>query len=207
MLTRMLGIIVALNISSGAAPKSVQNYGFKVVSVETSSTGSGVFVDAEIFLTAAHVVAAGEGSAVIVECNGEEIVGKVIKHSALADLALISLPGTCPAAAVVHVADKNPEVGEDIRIVGFPRGWRRTVTKGIVSAYEIFSVEVVRFMMLVDAQVIGGNSGGPVLSSNKDLVGIVSSRLCLQASHDDEPPLCYTGVIPVTTIRNFLMQN
>jgi hypothetical protein len=69
--------------------------------------------------------------------------------------------------------------GSEILVLGHPRGFEQTVTRGIVSAYrdlEVLDMPSQRYLQ-VDAAINGGNSGGPIIDKSGKAVG-VSTWMC-----------------------------
>jgi uncharacterized protein YkwD/S1-C subfamily serine protease len=90
-----------------------------------------------------------------------------------ADLALLALtPITSDAPELAPVPmSTEPEVGEDIFVIGFPSigGSSITVSKGVVSG---FTQDAGVAWIKTDASVSGGNSGGAAVNSKGELIGV-----------------------------------
>jgi S1-C subfamily serine protease len=93
------------------------------------------------------------------------------------DLALLQAPS--PFKEVATIKDKAVRSGESIVAIGFPfHGLLTsdfTVTTGIVSSLSGI-LNDTRFLQ-ISAAVQPGNSGGPLLSSNGEVVGVVAAKL------------------------------
>lgn len=143
--------------------------------------GSGFFIDKRGYLlTNYHVIASEvdpeyEGySRLYIRLSDkveEKIPAKVIGYDRIFDLALIKAEVT---PDFVFSSGENPElkVGSTILAIGSPAGLENTVTSGIVSATGR------RFLQMgdaiqVDVPINYGNSGGPLLDSSGQLVGVV----------------------------------
>jgi len=132
--------------------------------------GTGFFVDNTHILTAAHVV--GNRRVVTVQTfTGRQYPGRVVKVSAFLDLALVE---TKPTEAVKPVRlASSYRLGQTVIAVGHPKGLMYTVTRGIIShtARQIpgFSQRYLQF----DTPVNPGNSGGPLLNLQGQVVGLV----------------------------------
>ena len=105
---------------------------------------------------------------------------QVIKMYKSADLALLRVvkeeKSRLPAHTVFHVGHRAPHVGEQVYIVGHPNSALWSYTVGIVSSgirlIEKFG-ETSKFFQH-QTPVFQGNSGGPVITMNGELVGVVS---------------------------------
>ena len=138
------------------------------------AAGSGVIIDeAGGVLTSAHVVKDSPRVSVDVG-HGEWLEGLVTYIDEELDLAFLILPpGKYPTVELGHGGDLD--LGMPLTVAGYPLnlpGWA-SVTKGIVS--RLFTDNEGRRMIQTDAAVNLGNSGGPVLSEDGRLVGIISS--------------------------------
>ena len=149
-----------------------------VVRISTSSrSGSGVIIDGTgLVLTGAHLVGENKVVDVIVE-DSRNLVGSVLRVDAERDLALVELP-----AERYHVARirRGPEVrlGDPIFAVGYPLNMPgpATITRGIVSRV-LEELSSQRRVIQTDAAVNPGSSGGPLVSVDGKVVGIVTSML------------------------------
>ncbi|PRP97463.1 Serine protease Do-like HtrA [Enhygromyxa salina] len=137
--------------------------------------GSAVLISPDGFaLTAGHVV--GDNQTVsLLAYGGAEITGQVVRVDAVQDIALIK----------AHVADGAPclspfrqrvPLGSDVFVLGSPAGEELSfsVAKGIVSGYRNLGGQ--QFVQL-DAAVNPGNSGGPVVSTSGEVIGIASWKV------------------------------
>lgn len=148
-----------------------------------TSVGSGVIiVDSGVILTSLHVVAGAERVAVVF-ADGHESEATVIGARPEQDLAVIrakSLPDDIVPATLRSTQDLAP--GEDVVAVGFPFGIGPSVSAGVVSGLrrEYYSLEGERLLsnlIQFDAAVNPGSSGGPLVTSEGEVVGVVTSIL------------------------------
>jgi S1-C subfamily serine protease len=145
--------------------------------------GSGVvIVDSGIILTNLHVVAGAKRIKVTFSTGLEsdaEITGVYAEHD-LAVLKAKSIPDDLPAATMRSTADLAP--GEHVIAVGFPFGIGPSVSSGVVSGLkrEFRSPEgerVLTNLIQFDAAANPGNSGGPLVTMDGSVVGIVTAIL------------------------------
>src|SRR6187549_474421 len=138
--------------------------------------GSGVIVSSNgHILTNAHVVDGADKVRVVLH-DGRDFDGKVIGVDKASDLAVLDIKAT--NLPIVPLADSNKaRVGDVVLAVGNPLGVGETVTMGILSAkgrttsvgdgsYEDF--------LQTDAPINQGNSGGALVNTNGELIGINS---------------------------------
>jgi hypothetical protein len=90
------------------------------------------------------------------------------------DLAIIRVPGVNLTPVAVR-GSTPPIVGEAVLIAGSPRGLEGTITAGILSSIRD-SGEGYKVLQ-TDAAVNPGNSGGPMVNSKGQVIGVVSFKL------------------------------
>lgn len=159
-----------------------------VVSIETTaevrrgpmvaeSTGAGtgvVFADGYI-LTNSHVVEDAQ-EVVVITSDGVEVTARVVGADAASDIAVLATDTT--GLTPISVADTDTvEVGDTVVAIGnaLDLDGSLTVTQGIVSALDR-SVDLdtgeLGSLMQTDAAISSGNSGGPLVNTDGEVVGI-----------------------------------
>ncbi len=144
--------------------------------------GSGVvIVDTGIILTNLHVVAGADRIMVEFEDGFESeaiMVGARPEHD-LAVLKANRIPDDLPAATLRSTSDLA--VGDEVIAVGFPFGIGPSVSGGVVSGlrrgYRSRSGMALTNLIQFDAAVNPGNSGGPLVTADGEVVGIVTAIL------------------------------
>ena len=147
------------------------------------SVGTGVvIVDKGIILTNLHVVAGGDRLGVVF-ADGTESEATVVGVQPENDLAVIqakTVPDDLVPATLRGTADLAP--GDEVIAVGFPFGIGPTVTSGVVSGLRRVHrsrdgthdmVNLIQF----DAAANPGSSGGPLVTADGAVVGIVTAIL------------------------------
>ncbi len=132
------------------------------------SSGSGTIVRADgLVLTNEHVVrGARRGIVTVVANNGDRYRGRVLATDAANDLALIQLE-TNDRFPVIPLADGSAiQVGQRVYAIGSPFGLSGTLTTGILSRIGRNGD------LQTDASLNPGNSGGPLLNSQGQLIGV-----------------------------------
>ena len=138
--------------------------------------GSGVIIDNGIVLTNAHVVNQSE-KLIVGLMDGRKFSGKVLGQDMLTDLAVIKLKGTGPwPKASLGNSDKI-KVGDWAIAVGNPYGLENTVTLGIISNLNRNVAQLGIYdkkidLIQTDAAINPGTSGGPLLNSKGEVIGI-----------------------------------
>ena len=139
-----------------------------------SSSGTGFVVDAAGYILTNEHVIAGQSRLTVVFDNGTRSTPTVIASDAARDIALLKVPSS-RAYTVLDFATSVRQA-EEVVALGHPLdlGGGMTVTKGIVSAFLIFSgVPYIQ----TDAAINPGNSGGPLLNLWGDVVGMNTSSI------------------------------
>lgn len=139
------------------------------------SHGSGVVISPQGYLlTAAHVVSDVEKARVKFR-SGLELTGQVVALDQPQDVALMQLPGS--GHACLKLAQGAPSsVGTDVFAIGAPVSEQLSfsVSKGIVSGHR--TIGGYQFLQ-TDASVNPGNSGGPLLNRQAEIIGVVSQKI------------------------------
>jgi serine protease Do len=151
-----------------------------VVRIETTAcnaggVGSGFLLAPTLVATVAHVV---DGAvSIVVRDNGIITTGTVIGIDTHADLALVQTH--TPLSGHVFTLDTSqPEVGTDVGAIGYPLGGQESLTKGSISGLGR-TIDVgngpLGGLIQTDTPVNHGNSGGPLLSADGTVVGLVDA--------------------------------
>lgn len=176
-------------------PEKKQSMYFK------SAVGSGVIVDKKgDIITCAHVIK--NQKKVYVELHdGRRVVGRVVAKDVSLDLALvkINLPDLQP---IQWGGSEKVKIGETAYAIGNPHNQGYTVTKGIVSALNRSMLAINQYEAFIqfDAAISPGNSGGPLIDANGDLLGIIAAVVHKKVSS----PLGYA--IPLYIVKNAYTQ-
>jgi serine protease Do len=136
--------------------------------------GSGFIVSPDgIILTNAHVVK-GASEVTVKMTDRREYSAKVLGADPKTDVAVIKIDAkNLPTLAMGKA--KNLKVGEWVLAIGSPFGFENTVTAGVVSAKgrSLPDDSLVPFIQ-TDVAVNPGNSGGPLINTHGEVVGINS---------------------------------
>lgn len=150
---------------------------------EARGIGTGVvLVDDGVILTNLHVVS-GSPRIEVIFADGTKSPARVIEIQRENDLAVLkamTVPENLPPATVRSSSDLQP--GDKVIAVGFPFGIGPSVSSGIVSGLKRqFSSadgeETLKNLIQFDASANPGNSGGPLVTMDGSVVGIVTGIL------------------------------
>lgn len=147
----------------------------RVLGCDRLGVGSGVVLPGGIVVTNRHVV--GSPRTIAVSTWDGVAVEAVVDGIAVdSDLAVLRLVDASALAA----AEPRPGpavVGEDVIVVGYPEGGPSTISTGRVLAVQdgdLFGE--ASEVLVMDAPVRSGNSGGPVLDAEGRVIGVVFAR-------------------------------
>lgn len=138
-------------------------------------SGSGFLISPDTLVTAYHVVA--DATAVSLRFGPEVVTGETLAVDVEADLAVVALARGVSADALT-LAEDPAAVGAAVAALGYPYGEPLGMTQGAVTATNLrVSVEGEdRWgMFRTDAALSPGNSGGPVVTIEGEVVGVVDA--------------------------------
>ena len=139
------------------------------------SQGSGFIIDASGYvLTNAHVIA--EMARIVIKLkDGSEYTATIVGSDRHTDIALLKIDADAPLPTVQIGNSDTVKVGQWVAAVGSPYGLDQTVTAGIISALRrrLPGDRYVPFIQ-TDAAVNPGNSGGPLMDLDGNVIGINS---------------------------------
>jgi tetratricopeptide (TPR) repeat protein len=135
--------------------------------------GTGFFVGQGMIATSHHVISGASRLQVkILGQTAVQDVQRVLAVDAHNDLALLSVSEVGPA---LRLGDsESVSVGDQIYVVGNPRGLEGTFSQGVVSGLR--SHEGTRYLQIT-APISPGSSGGPVLNSEGEVIGVALGSL------------------------------
>lgn len=165
-----------------------------------SASGSGVILEKNGYIVTNNHVVDGADSITVVLNDKRSYVAKIVGTDPATDLALIKVEGD--DLPTVKIGDSEGlRVGEWVLAVGNPFNLTSTVTAGIVSAkarnINILSGDMkIESFIQTDAAVNPGNSGGALVNTKGELVGINAAIASQTGSYSG-----YSFAIPVTIMN------
>ncbi len=143
-------------------------------------SGSGFIIDADGSILTNHHVIEGAERIIVKLSDGRSLRARVIGTDPDTDIALIKVDGQ-RGLPVAPVGDSSAlRTGEWVCAIGNPLGYEHTVTVGVIShlGRKIFNASLDNYIQ-TDAAINFGNSGGPLINSRGEVIGInaaISSR-------------------------------
>ena len=163
------------------------NFFFGYGDQEISGVGTGMILDTNGYiLTNSHVVMDGLVNNIVVHlANGDEVPGNLIWNDAGLDLAIVKVEarGLIP----IEIGDSDAvTIGSYIVAIGNPLGlsFSGSVTQGVVSGLDrtitvsggMGAPVTMQDLIQVDAAINSGNSGGPLLNSRGQVIGVNTAK-------------------------------
>ena len=153
-----------------------------------SGVGSGTIVaanDEELLILTSYHVVEGCSSLYVTFCDGSAVDGYIKDASENDDIAIVALrrsdisDSTWNEIAIAKMSDVQPAVGDGVVVIGNALGYGQSVVTGIVSALDRqITVENNTITVIqTDAAINSGNSGGCLLNSNGEIVGISEAKI------------------------------
>lgn len=161
-------------VAANASPAIVQLIVYKN-KTRNPATGSGFLISSDgLLVTNSHVVK--EGAKIQVNLyDGRSVQGTLMGQDQATDIALIQIP----AEKTGHLKFGNSDalqVGQIAIAMGNPYGFQYTLTAGVVSALgrtlRAENGRLIDDVIQTDAALNPGNSGGPLLDSHGQVIGV-----------------------------------
>ncbi len=152
-------------------------YDFFYRAVPQQGQGSGFILDKQgHILTNNHVI---EGAQIVEVTTSDKhkYKAQVLNRDSNHDLALLQIQGSSNLQPATLAESTNLVVGQQVYAIGNPFGFNGTMTRGIISAIrsiEMPSGNKIEDAIQTDASVNPGNSGGPLLNSHGEVIGITT---------------------------------
>ena len=144
----------------------------KVQTPKKTATGSGVIISTDGYIVTNNHVVDGADELTVTLSDNKEYSARIIGTDKTTDLALIKIDGKdLPAIKIANSDDVK--IGEWVLAIGNPLGLNNTVTAGIISAKaRTLGANGVESFIQTDAAINAGNSGGALVNTRGELVGI-----------------------------------
>ncbi|RBN51996.1 S1C family serine protease [Flavobacterium psychrolimnae] len=176
-------------------------YGYKGgQSQEQVGTGSGVIISEDGYIVTNNHVIKGASEIEITLNNKKSYVAKLIGTDSKMDIALLKIDTNEKLPYTVFANSDSVKVGEWVLAVGNPYNLTSTVTAGIVSAKaRDLDTSGIQSFIQTDAAVNPGNSGGALVNTRGELIGINTMISSMTGSY-----VGYSFAVPSNIARKII---
>ena len=147
-----------------------------VVTIKTDvSQGTGFIITSDGYvITNAHVLSDATVANVFT-FNGDVHSSQLIGHDSEMDVALLKISGSFFSLTIGDSDDVK--IGEKVIAIGNPLGLSFTATEGIISAIDREGINGLPYYFQTDVSLNPGNSGGPLINSEGEVIGINNFKI------------------------------
>ncbi|MCG6199737.1 outer membrane-stress sensor serine endopeptidase DegS [Psychromonas antarctica] len=145
--------------------------------LQPTGLGSGIIIDSKGYvLTNFHVISSADQILIALQ-DGRFFTASVVGSDIVTDLAVLKISGA-NLPVIPQNTNYQPQVGDIVLAIGNPYNLGQTVTQGIISATgrNGMSSSGRQDFLQTDAAINEGNSGGALINSRGELVGINTSE-------------------------------
>jgi serine protease Do len=162
----------------GVTVYGTYNYWGRQITNQKLSSGSGIIFREDGYIVTNYHVVENATSVTITLSDGTEYDARIVGSDSSSDLAVLKVDATDLPAATLGDSDEL-QIGELVVAIGNPLGYENTVTDGIVSGLNRQLTNYTDTMTLIqtNAAINSGNSGGALVNSKGEVVGINSAKL------------------------------
>ena len=168
-----------------------------------TASGSGVIIDSKGYIVTNNHVVENAQTLLVILSDGTKLDAKLVGTDSLSDLAVLKVDGTVPAAAAFGDS-RALQPGQVAIAIGSPLGdFRGTVTMGVISALNR-QVGSMQGLIQTDAAINNGNSGGPLINSLGQVIGI--NTLVVRSTNEGNVAEGLGFAIPSNLVREITLQ-
>ncbi|MEJ2363694.1 MAG: serine protease [Deltaproteobacteria bacterium] len=157
------------------------------MTLEGASVGTGWPTADGYVVTSNHVVA-GCQNVVVISTLGEELPARLALGDQVKDIAILEVSDAGKLPPALPLAKKKARLGTAVFTIGFPRvdymGRSPKLFTGVISSVNGLHDDPASYHTTIPVQP--GNSGGPLLNMNGEVVGLVTSMLGLRDKEDGD---------------------
>jgi len=170
-------------------------FGYQYKSAPQMGSGSGVIISSDGYIVTNHHVIDKASKLSVTLNNNSTYEASVIGSDPLTDIALVKIETEEPLPYLSFGDSDMAKIGEWVLAVGNPFNLTSTVTAGIISA-KAREFDKNQSFIQTDAAVNPGNSGGALVNTNGDLIGINTAISSQTGSY-----IGYSFAVPSNTAR------
>ena len=171
--------------------------------------GSGFVMDKAGHIVTNYHVVAGARSVEVSFSNSDNMKARIVGSDPSTDLAVLQIDARSRALTPLAFGNSDRvHVGDSVVAIGNPLGYDRSVTAGIVSAVQRAITAPNQYpidhVIQTDAPINHGNSGGPLVNSRGEVVGVAAQIATGNTGSDGNIGIGFA--IPVNTVRTVVAQ-
>lgn len=183
----------------------------------TEGAGSGIIIsksDDKLYILTNNHVVEGSSELIVQFINEKSVDATIVGTSERKDLAIISIPlsdlddDTIDSIKIATIGSSDElKVGNGIIAIGNALGYGQSVTTGVVSALnrEVTIDDYTYKMIQIDAAINGGNSGGALLNSKGEVVGINSAKYSSSGTYSSASIEGMGFAIPISDVEDLIV--
>jgi S1-C subfamily serine protease len=176
--------------------------------IPQQALGSGFVVDKAGHIVTNYHVVRGANKIRVGFSNRDTVEAKQVGVDPSTDLAVLRVDVTAGALTPLSLGNSDRvEVGDQVVAIGNPFGLDRTVTAGIVSAVQRLITApndfTIDHVIQTDAPINHGNSGGPLLNSRGEVIGVNTS---IETGNLSTGNIGIGFAVPSNTVKNVVAQ-
>jgi len=177
------------------------------VLTQVAGSGSGSVIDQQGHILTNHHVIDGAKQITVMLYNADSFPAELVGQDPANDIAILKINAPDSLLFPVQWGDSsNLKVGQHVIAIGNPFGFERTMTTGIISSLnrQIDSKvrdRPIKSLIQIDAALNQGNSGGPLMNSRGELIGM---NTAIATRSGDNSGIGFA--IPINTIRRVVPQ-
>lgn len=167
---------------------------------EEFSSGTGCIINPQGYILTSRHVIDGVHEIKVTLSDGSILDASVVKSIGEgSDLAILKINSNKPLTPIKFGSSSQVKVGQKVLALGNPFGFNNTLTTGIVSR-----VDSVRNKIQTDAAINPGSSGGPLLNTEGEVIGINQS---IYNPDNNKSNIGIGFAVPVDTAVKFIENN
>ena len=185
-------------------------FGFGLPQTQTQKAlGSGFVIDKAGHVVTNYHVVAGARSVEVSFSNSDNMKARIVGSDPSTDIAVLQIDARSRALKPLELGNSDRvRVGDSVVAIGNPLGYDRSVTAGIVSAVQRAISAPNQFpidhVIQTDAPINHGNSGGPLINSRAQVIGVNAQIATGDNGTDGNIGIGFA--IPVNTVRTVVAQ-